>query len=409
MKQPSSIGIAPNLVRVDKNVAYNITDFSLINDESGLIKSLIYYFCHSYQNNFFGYGVLDPMHFAKTFNYTTNYLQATVKKPAQFKGKSEKEISFLIQAEKEDPSQRVFDSRLENALYILSTQPVSFSNEGQIRDFNEDIGYFYRKISSMLFIEQLEVRFTRPKSGRGKEKILYNYQLNKEFVKNLSTFYLKANTNSFIKLRKANFDDLYIHLVTARTNLSVKNEHIYRPKFDHLWSVLGKHREEKREQKRELKKALEKIQKETELNFELTWEKSPNSRFAYQPVINFEKIFSTPKEREDAIKNERRQVFDQNLIHEMLEVLKSVKPSKYYSENRENNFLNWMRDNKIDIREKSAAYEQAQLKTYLKIPKHIDAYKRSFFNNIKPTSTLKEIFTDVEINHNAPKQEYIID
>lgn len=397
-----------NLVRVDRNVAYNISDFSLIKDDPGLIKSLIYYFCYSYQNNFFGYGVLDPAHFGKIFSYSTNYLSSRIDNPAQLKNSSEEEIKKMRALEKSSPEERIFDSRLENALYILSTEPVNFSNSGNIRDFDSDRGFFFRKISSMIFIEELEVRFTRPKSGKGKEKILYYYQLNKEFIKNLSNYYLKANSESFVKLRKSNVDDLYIHLITAKTNLSTKGINVYKPKFDKLWEMTGKIREEKREQKRELKKSLEKIITETELKFELNWECSPNSKYTYQPIITFENLNSNLKAIEDDKKLEKREVFSQNLIREMLEVMKQVRGGRYHSTERENNFLNWMRDNNLDKREKGLAYEQAQLNTYLKIPVHIDMYKHSFFKKITPTSTLKEIFEDINVSEDFPTQEYII-
>ncbi len=394
-------------IRVDRNVAYNITDFSKLDEDASLVKSLIYYFCHTYQNNFFGYGIFDPAHFGKLLNYSTNYLHATVDNPVQLQNKTIEEINSLKIAEKEHPSQRIFDSRIENALYLLSTQAISFSNDGRVREFDNDTGYYFRKIKSMVFIEELEIVFTRPKSGRGKEKILYNYQLNKEFIKNLSNFYLKANAQSFIKLRKSNFDDLYLHLVTAKANLATQNIYEYRPKFDNLWSILGKHRNEKREQKRALKNAILKIQKETELEFDIQWERSPNSKFAYQPVFKFKNDYKNSNEKEEAIKIERRQIFSQNLIHELLEIMKKVQASKYHSRKREEHFLSWIRNNKINLREKGLAYEQAQLKTYLKLPKNIDYYKSSFFNNIKENSTFEEIFDCIKLDNNFPKQEYI--
>lgn len=397
-----------NLVRVDRNVAYNISDFSLIKDDPGLIKSLIYYFCYSYQNNFFGYGVLDPAHFGKIFSYSTNYLSSRIDNPAQFKDRTAEEIKKMKAQEKGAPEDRIFDSRLENALYILSTAPVNFSNSGNIRDYDNDQGYFFRKISSMIFIEELEVRFTRPKSGKGREKILYYYQLNKEFINNLSNYYLKANSESFVKLRKANIDDLYMHLITAKTNLSTKGVNVYKPKFDKLWQMTGKIREEKREQKRELKKSLDKITTETELKFALEWECSPNSKYAYQPIITFEGIDMNSKSNEDSKKKEKREIFAQNLIHEMLQVMKQVRAARYHSTERENNFLNWMRDNNLDKREKGLAYEQAQLKTYLKIPAHIDMYKLSFFKKITQTSSMREIFEDINVSEDLPVQEYII-
>ncbi len=87
--------------------------------------------------------------------------------------------------------------------------------------------------------------------------------------------------------------------------------------------------------------------------------------------------------------------------------MKRVQAAKYYSSEREKNFLNWMRNNNINKREKGLAIDQAQLKTYLKIPHYIDSVKTKFFNKIKDNSTLDEIFDCIEIDQEYPKQEYI--
>lgn len=75
-----------NLVRLDKNLGYNITDFRKYDKRDQiLLKNLIVYMSLNFQKNLFGFVTIDPCHFCKTMKYSRAELFRKHKDPLFFK------------------------------------------------------------------------------------------------------------------------------------------------------------------------------------------------------------------------------------------------------------------------------------------------------------------------------------
>lgn len=75
-------------IRLDKNIAASIDmiwldELGLSQDDKSLIKSVVYYICVERQTNLFGYGSIDPAHFAQVMNYPEGYLRKPHVDPLQ--------------------------------------------------------------------------------------------------------------------------------------------------------------------------------------------------------------------------------------------------------------------------------------------------------------------------------------
>jgi hypothetical protein len=212
-----------SLIRIDKNIAHNIDLFisidSVSNEDKALIKSLIYYFCFSRQTDLFGFGTLDPKLFATALNYKEGYLRKRHPNPLQLQKLTLEEKNILYEQEKRNPALKVFDSYLENALYILHTTALRFSRTAKEVIF-ENGKTKYTNISEAYIL--LPKLITTTVKGKGSPKISFAYDVNKNFITNLSLYFLKFNRESLITLRRAGLDDLYLYLKNFKETLQEK-------------------------------------------------------------------------------------------------------------------------------------------------------------------------------------------
>lgn len=99
---------------------------------------------------------------------------------------------------------RVWDSNLENALFILKYEHIlstyKSSNEYENRISIEDFSY----------IKKLHITFQKKNKTK---KILYEYEPTPEFEHSLRKFFFTANVKTYIKLRRYNLDDWYLNLL----------------------------------------------------------------------------------------------------------------------------------------------------------------------------------------------------
>jgi len=387
-----------NSFRIDKNMAYNIEDFS-----ENVVRSLVIYFSHSYQSNFFGFGTFDPEHFAKTMGYSLSYLQREHSNPIQFKGLTSENIKELKEDERKHPENRLFDSILENALYFL-TEPIRFRRGGKL-SYWKDGGKYYSEIYSFQYLKSISCQFTRSKKGKGKDKVLYNYTVTPEFLNNINGFYLTGNIQSHIKLRKHGLDDLYFYLKNVQNSLEGKLENSIHLRFDDL-ATKAKLSEKysKPEKKRHLGLSLKKINDQSEVKFRFDFIKGGNSRWAYVPHITFENKIITAAQKNKHIDVEKTIISDQILIHEFRGMFQMLAPNRFYHAKRVENFIQWLKS-EIHVKEKLLAYDNAYLKTYGKLHHYHENSRHSFFKNIKSMHSLHEMFPSIPVSvENETKQ-----
>jgi hypothetical protein len=398
--------------RIDKNIAHNIdyiskysNDKNLVNSDSGLVKNLIYYFCHSYQNNLFNYGTLDVVDFSNKFGYSEHYLKGRHPEPEQFKGKTEVEIEQLYKRQDEDLNFKIYDSIIENALFILHTKPIVFARGAKTVDYKNNEITYTSDSNSYLIVQQLSIKTVSNilkenqanKKLRGNQgaKVVYQYALDRSFIENLSHYYLKGVRESLIQLRKSSLDDLYLYLSNLKNTLAIKSKNQTTreetPGFELLCRIANiKSVKENGEpydnkyRKRDLIKCLKEINKKSELKFEFRWIKNPEDRWSYIPIFIFE------AQKVDLIE-EKKSVFRTRLSHELLEAFRICKGAEYFSDNRDGLFLKWLKDSTANEKEKKLAYETAHFKTQGKISQFIDSMKDSFFQKLPVINSLNDI------------------
>lgn len=403
----------PDLFRIDKNIAHNIdyiskynNDRNIVSSDGGLIKNLIYFFCYSYQNNLFNFGTFDVYEFASTFGYSVKYLSTRHPAPEQFKNKTAKDISALYERQDVDVNCKIYDSVIENALYILHTRPIIFVRGAKTVDYNNSKITYSTDSNSYLVINQLSTqkisKLTKEKGGQRKlrghagDKNLYSYTLDKLFIENLSHYYLKGARESLLQLRKSSLDDLYLYLLNLKSNLQVKGQYQTTlnetPNFELLCSIahIKSIKEngdpyDNKYRKRDLVKCLREINDKSELKFEFHWTKNPKDRHFYVPIFIFEQ-----QEKKESDK-EREGVFKIRLAHELLDAFRVINSAQYYSDNRNELFIAWLRDINVNVKEKSLAYETAVFKTFGKLSQYIENMKDSFIKKCATITSLSEL------------------
>jgi hypothetical protein len=214
-----------NLIRIDKNIAHNIDLFisidTISNEDKALIKSLIYYFCFSRQTDLFGFGTLDPKQFAAALNYNEGYLRKRHPNPLQLQKLTAEEKKFLYEQEKRNPAAKIFDSCLENALYILHTTALRFTRTAKEVVFENNTTRYTNISEAYILLPKL---ITTTVKGKGSPKIFFTYDINKNFITNLSLYFLKFNKAALITLRRAGLDDLYLYLKNFKETLQEKSK-----------------------------------------------------------------------------------------------------------------------------------------------------------------------------------------
>jgi len=410
---PSAMNTTPDLFRIDKNIAHNIdyiskssNDKNIVNSDGNLIKNLIYYFCYSYQNNLFNFGAFDVYDFASKFGYSPKYLSKRHPAPEQFKNKADNEINALYERQEDDINYKIYDSVIENALFILHTKPIVFIRGAKTVDYsNKEITYSTDS-NSYLVINQLTTqkisRLTKEHGGHRKlhghagDKNIYSYTLDKLFIENLSHYYLKGARESLLHLRKSSLDDLYLYLLNLKNNLQVKGQNqttlSETINFEllcdlaHIKSIKESGEPyENKYRKRDLIRALREIHNKSELKFDLQWTKRPNDKFYFIPIFIFEK-----PQKIDPIK-ERDAIFKSRLGHELIDSFRVLNKASYYSDKRDERFIEWLRDTNLHVKEKILAYENANFRTYGKISPYIDSMKENFIKKCATVTSLKEL------------------
>jgi hypothetical protein len=346
--------------------------------------------------------MLDPDEFATKYQLDKSNLKRRAKDPVQLQGKTEEEVKAICDRQSKGPDFRIFDSVIENALYILLSRNIVLKRGGK-RVIQGKYGtseeVTYDKLTSVQVLKELEVVFV--KSRRGDEKVLYYYVLNPDIIGNLTEYFLVSNKDNLINLRGNKTERLYLFLANLRdslfvhghTSTTVENT----PSFFELCSIAGVDTvyksganagsvKDAKYIKRDLKKKLNYlIANNRDKNFSFTYHFVHNRghRWAYICLFDF-----TPRhDKEEEIewrKLERTAIGTNNIFYELLDCFKKVSSySNRYgnSEILQNAFLKWLKSNS-HIEEKILAYKNAYFKTYPRRRYGIDASANNFVQSL---------------------------
>ncbi|MDR0572362.1 MAG: hypothetical protein LBG48_05935 [Rickettsiales bacterium] len=396
MDNASLKNVISTVVRLDKNIAHNIDCFGGLMEEAAHVTiQLVYHFCETYQNNIFGFGILDPDEFANKYQLDKHNLKRKAKDPVQLQGKADAEIKAMYARQANDPSSRVFDSILENALYILLSRNIVLTRGGKKVVQGQGTGTYgkvgtqeevvYDKLISIQVLQNLEVVFK--KSRRGEQKVLYYYVLNPDIIGNLTEYFLVSNKNNLISLRGNKTERLYLFLVNLRDSMFVHGQTSTTiestPSFLELCHVAGVDTvyksgvkagsaKDAKYVKRDLKQKLDYLIAHNEdKNFSFTYHfvhGKPGHRWAYVCLFDFALRHENSVKEKEWRHSERKSIYINNIFYEFLDYFKKLNSRTYASycnnpDMLQNVFLRWLKSD-VHIEEKTLAYRNAYFKTY---------------------------------------------
>ncbi|MFV0531120.1 MAG: hypothetical protein ACK5MD_06740 [Flavobacteriales bacterium] len=294
-----------------------------------MIFYVILHIVKTYQRNFWGFGILNPKEFAKEWKFTTNYLRSTAPYPYHYKvltkglNSSESDIHIenfkkLEKENPEDPSFRVWDSLLEDALYRLANLNIQLRRKGEIYKLNKEKSVLNTDtVGSIQVLKKVTAIYK--KSQRGKSTILYDYDVDEDFLINISRLYIKADEDVIFKLKNSNvknLDTFYLFLINLRDDIEAKGTNIATPYFNILQI---NHYTNQRNKKQYINKRIESIIKNVpEFIEKFEWIKeSKNSKYPYQPQITFYSKFSSSLFKKEYHSFEKNQKFNTIMSNEL--------------------------------------------------------------------------------------------
>jgi hypothetical protein len=322
-----------SLIRFDKNLAASGVDFHQSYGPDGqLIFDLIFYICHTYQKDLFGYGTIDPVEFAKVMGYKRANLFKQHQDPAQFK--NDKLLRREFEKIKENGKYDVALSNgdypmhtvLDNALYRALKENLVFSKVRKDFSKNETV----MEMEAINLISGLKKYYKE-----GNKKISYSLKLSSTIEEHLNKYFMIGNTASIIAMRKKNGVALYMYLKNMKDSIQNSAKKVATPNFDYICKMAMINSIDAKDRKKYLKRKLEEVLKNTEINFTYRFEKC-NGRWDYNIVIEF---------LEDTIFIEKADIYKELIYDQYKHQLKSYfdklkSPSIWES---------WLTDNSKDL------------------------------------------------------------
>ena len=373
-----------DLVRYDKQIVTNLEKIEELigSGGGGLLRSILMFISYEYQYNGINAGLLDPEVFAKKYGYDRSNLFRKVDHPVQFQDLTEEQKTELLRKEEEEMksgkqgelSYRIFDSYLENALYILFSRGLQVSGNGEILDVDDVKGIMKGGIS----IQVLTGLWCVVKE----KKILYAYILSEDFKKSLCSYFVKLSMKSFLALRSKSFDGLYSKLVNLKYDLLAQNppkfrtEPDYTPSFETVcvWAQVAAFTKdgtpiEPRKRKNKLNEALKYVRENSDLYFEVQWCNGEYGRSAYIPCFIFSEHDSKEYVRKDEYDKEFKKMFKEELQRQLSRTYRELHKVPLFTVVNPDDFYAWLSDSKnaknSNIRN---AFENAYKAVYKTLP-----------------------------------------
>lgn len=395
-------------VRVDKNIVSNIDKLfkhDILSEDEGLIKSLLYYFAKSYEKNYFTFGLLDPEDFAKEMGYSLSYLRKRHANPHQLKGLSSELIDSLYSKEHQDPNLKIWDTTLENALYLLCEVPLNLDRTGKYYSVNNYIRT--EKIVSKIQI-LTDIRCEHVLRGDGRmERVQYKYIINSQFIYNTTCYFVTGLQNTLIKLRKTKDDKAYLYFKNLQGSLfSVGSEDLHRDcnlSFSLLLDLFDINTKTKDGRMisdlrlaDKIKAKLEELRTATEVNFQYSMKREKTDLYnPYKVVITFP---NTTDKHYNRKFEQRANIFFLHLMHSLIEMYKT-KLGVEYPDERE--FYSWLTDS-VDSQLKELAFKNAQFFTFNKLTTKTDQLAKRWIYLL----TNRSINNSEELRHLINNQLY---
>lgn len=369
------------LFRMEKSVLTkrNFDELASISGDA-IPEALLEYICYEHQYNIFGYGLLDPVEFARKFRFSHNYLMSRHPSPYHASlRKSPKDVCLPVNRRRRIPEEAClnWDSRIENALFILGNYSMNITgtavmNERLLVRHQE----FLRVLESFSVIQDM-------RTG----KLLYAYKLDDRFRRNLSSLYLTISCESVIALRRNRLQPLYVFLMSLRDALfsegRTSTTEDNTPDFEYLCSISGVSASlENKYRKRNLNLCIKKIQECTELQFSVRWERGAGVE-RYTPIFTFsptpEQVVGLPCDRLSQVRrsNERILIAINEFQHNLVEACPFE--GNRYTTSAEEFFFQWIKtEDPKQVRMMEFALEKTFINLGCGIPSNIQERVKTF-------------------------------
>lgn len=393
-----------NSINVDKNIVENINDFSVYGKEEPLVKSLLYYFAYQHKYHPEEFGILDPEKFADICDFDPGYLRRRSDEPARLVGMSQKQIDRIYAEAEADPSKKVMDSNLENALYKLLTTNIVYQNKARIYTLKDNTMVSETGFQSFSFLKNLKVAHIRTPAGR--TKILYQYEVTESFRNHMGLYYIPCDLRYIVHFRKKRRDNLYLFLIRAREYCKYEKLDRFTTNLDQLCQWANLNLTSDREKKRKIKETFKDFEEKVDFEFTLEWHRREGERWEYVPVLYFpEARQSRPN---DSLVKEKLLLFYNNLINELGSLYKEKQPKTVYGKEYMEGLLGFIQNGEC-LTEKEEAYYIAEKRSYT-VPKGSPTRVRDFF--VEASKQKWKSFDDIKkaiwVYHQNRNREFLM-
>lgn len=375
---------------IDRNLTNNLNYIGqTFGEDSHLITSLLCFIAWKHRNQLFNCGVLDPYEFGRLSCYKAGYLRRRHQSPAQLERMKEKDIQRLYQLQENDPldfSVHVFDNILENALYLLYTRSITYPGNHVIYKMTNGNELHKVNIEKITILKHLKIIFHKSKTGKGKDKIYYEYELDQSFVHNLSLYYLNCNLQSFVMLRKKRLDTLYLYLKNLREYFIYQNKASDIVSFSTLCEMAQLNRADVRMRKQDLIKAFKVLSEYANFPVQLSF--MPSERGFYLPLVTFPKAC---KPCPESLITERQNLLYLNFLRHLMASFKTKYDYYLYKDTAVLPILiNYVREcTKDEIR---TIYSLSQIATFKKLTDKAVSKFEEFYLKILKIKTPEQLF-----------------
>lgn len=404
-----------------------------------MIYSLLAFFSYQEEYGLYGMGIVDPEVFSAFCGinatdlrrYNPNpyqYQQKQIIGPDVIKIQKEQERDYLSISTTElikggkvtQVVDKLWDSNLENALYILMADPIVFNphTPGWTEGGSKDNNFTVRStLKTMQFLTELECIAVRSKTRKGavggQTKFLYKYTLNTTFKQNLTSFYFNVFTDVFkilVQNKTTRLFGLYTFAMSRRGACAFKNTPTEIWTIDHLakLALIKQNLTDEGRRNIELKRAVNK-----DLNSIKTlpglekmvfkWDKTTSTqRYKYNVIVEFTDIVILSPEAMRSVtekeKHQRAQMYEKNMLYKgIVEIFNEGDEARLIlnHEEKEKAFLSWIltqNDNKkvyalvvkwlkgnanSPVLPQTASYNMAALLVHISNKKSIDGFMLS--------------------------------
>lgn len=394
---------AKDPVRYERNLITNLGKICELVDGGGssrLAMSLFMFICDTYQKNIFNFGILDPDQFARDYGFSPSFLRSACPQPYQYRNMTRADLDAFLSdpensqarrpaGEKKEFNSRLWDSNLENGLYVFQNRPLNIVAGGS---FSSRDGM--KTSVSIQIIKSLRAVYN------GK-KVVYQFTINPDIQRNLCRYFLTADRNSLVRLmqKRSQRESLYIYLCNLKQAMEAQGvsetQETSEEFFEKLCEVADiptvKANGQKIETKyvrRNLAAAIREVSEETDLLVNLSWRKIPGNASANLPILTFaNSIFSQGLRR---VENDtmRDDILFREIIHQCVDKYRQRTGRWVFGPEDKDAFLSWFCSG-ADINMKKLALENSVLNAFGSLPGEIERICAAFSEKL-PTLLQKD-------------------